>query len=69
MFGGPISCASINAMRSAGPDLVSGNLHALWLDIVVPIVGASLGALAHQSPPRHRPPTTRRMGSANQPRP
>jgi aquaporin NIP len=48
MFGGPISGASMNPMRSAGPALVSGNLHALWLYIVAPIVGASLGALAYQ---------------------
>jgi aquaporin NIP len=48
MFGGPISGASMNPMRSAGPALVSGDLHALWLYIVAPIAGASLGALAYQ---------------------
>jgi MIP family channel proteins len=48
MFGGPISGASMNPMRSAGPALVSGDLHALWLYIVAPIIGASLGALAYQ---------------------
>jgi MIP family channel proteins len=48
MFGGPISGASMNPMRSAGPALVSGELHALWLYIVAPVVGASLGALAYQ---------------------
>jgi MIP family channel proteins len=48
MFGGPISGASMNPMRSAGPALVSGNLHALWLYIVAPAIGASLGALAYQ---------------------
>jgi len=48
MFGGPISGASMNPMRSAGPALVSGNLHALWLYIVAPIIGASLGALTYQ---------------------
>jgi aquaporin NIP len=48
MFGGPISGASMNPMRSAGPAIVSGNLHALWLYIAAPIVGASLGALAYQ---------------------
>jgi len=31
MFGGPGSGASINPMRSLGPALVSGDLHALWL--------------------------------------
>jgi aquaporin NIP len=48
MFGGPISGASMNPMRSAGPAVVSGDLHALWLYIVAPIVGTSLGALAYQ---------------------
>jgi len=48
MFGGPISGASMNPMRSLGPALVSGNLHALWLYVVAPVVGTSLGALAYQ---------------------
>ena len=48
MFGGPISGASMNPARSAGPALVSGNLHALWLYIVAPLCGASLAALAYQ---------------------
>ena len=48
MFGGPISGASMNPMRSIAPALVSGNLHALWLYILAPILGASLGALAYQ---------------------
>jgi MIP family channel proteins len=48
MFGGPISGASMNPMRSLGPALVSGDLHALWLYIVAPIIGASLGALLYQ---------------------
>jgi aquaporin Z len=38
----------MNPMRSAGPALISGDLHALWLYIVAPIIGASLGALAYQ---------------------
>jgi aquaporin NIP len=48
MFGGPITGASMNPMRSLGPALVSGNLHALWLYILAPIVGTSLGGLAYQ---------------------
>jgi aquaporin NIP len=48
MFGGPVSGASMNPMRSVGPALVSGDLHALWLYIVAPLVGASLGGLAYQ---------------------
>jgi aquaporin NIP len=48
MFGGPISGASMNPMRSLGPALVSGDLHALWLYIVAPLIGAALGGLAYQ---------------------
>jgi aquaporin NIP len=48
LVGGPISGASMNPMRSMGPAFVSGDLHALWLYIVAPVVGASLGALLYQ---------------------
>ena len=48
MFGGPISGASMNPMRSLGPAIVSGDLHALWLYILAPILGTSLGALGYQ---------------------
>jgi aquaporin NIP len=48
MFGGPISGASMNPMRSLGPALVSGDLHALWIYIVAPIIGATIGGLAYQ---------------------
>jgi MIP family channel proteins len=48
MFGGPISGASMNPIRSIAPALVSGNLHALWLYIAAPILGASIGGLAYQ---------------------
>jgi MIP family channel proteins len=48
MFGGPISGASMNPIRSTAPALVSGDLHALWLYIIAPILGASLGALTYQ---------------------
>jgi MIP family channel proteins len=48
LVGGPISGASMNPMRSLAPALVSGNLHALWLYIVAPLLGTSLGALAYQ---------------------
>ena len=47
LFGGPISGASMNPARSLGPALVSGNLHAVWLYIVAPPLGAALGALAY----------------------
>ena len=48
MFGGPITGASMNPTRSLAPALVSGDLHALWIYILAPIVGASLGGLAYQ---------------------
>ena len=48
MFGGPVSGASMNPMRSLGPALASGDVHALWLYIVAPILGASLGGFAYQ---------------------
>lgn len=38
----------MNPIRSLAPDLVSGNLHALWLYIAAPIFGTSLGGLAYQ---------------------
>jgi aquaporin NIP len=48
MVGGPISGASMNPMRSLGPALVSGDLHALWLYVAAPVLGASIGGLAYQ---------------------
>ena len=48
MFGGPISGASMNPARSMGPAFASGELHALWLYIVAPLIGACLGALTYQ---------------------
>jgi aquaporin NIP len=48
MFGGPISGASMNPARSIGPAVVGGDLHALWLYVVAPLIGAALGALTYQ---------------------
>ena len=48
MFGGPISGASMNPMRSLGPALVAGDLHALWLYLVAPPLGAAVAAFAYQ---------------------
>jgi aquaporin NIP len=48
LFGGPVSGASMNPARSLAPALVSANLHALWLYLLAPIVGTSLGALTYQ---------------------
>jgi MIP family channel proteins len=48
MFGGPISGASMNPARSIGPALVAGDVHALWLYIAAPLIGAALGGLTYQ---------------------
>ena len=48
MFGGPISGASMNPARSAGPAIVSGDLHALWIYLLAPLIGATIGGLAYQ---------------------
>jgi aquaporin NIP len=48
MFGGPISGASMNPARSIGPAVVSGDLHALWVYIVAPVLGAAVGALTYK---------------------
>jgi MIP family channel proteins len=48
MFGGPVTGASMNPARSIAPALVSGDLHALWLYILAPLAGASIGGLAYQ---------------------
>jgi MIP family channel proteins len=48
MFGGPISGASMNPIRSLAPAIVSGNLHAFWIYVLAPIAGTSIGGLAYQ---------------------
>lgn len=48
LFGGPLTGASMNPARSLGPALVAGELGDLWIYVVGPIAGATLGALAYQ---------------------
>jgi aquaporin NIP len=48
MFGGPVSGASMNPVRSLGPGLVSGDLHAIWIYLTAPLLGTALGGLAYQ---------------------
>jgi len=48
MFGGPISGASMNPARSLGPGLVSGDLHAIWVYLLGPLIGTAIGGLAYQ---------------------
>jgi aquaporin NIP len=47
MFGGPITGASMNPARSLGPGIVSGDLHAIWIYLLAPIVGAALAAATY----------------------
>jgi aquaporin NIP len=47
MFGGPITGASMNPARSLGPGIIAGDLHAIWIYLLAPIVGASLAALIY----------------------
>jgi aquaporin Z len=48
LFAGPISGASMNPARSIGPALVSGQLSALWIYLVAPVLGAGLASLYHK---------------------
>jgi aquaporin NIP len=48
LFGGPVTGASMNPARSLGPALVSGTWTDLWIYLVGPLAGASLGAVAYQ---------------------
>jgi aquaporin NIP len=48
LFGGPVTGASMNPARSLGPALVAGEWRDLWIYLVGPILGASLGAFAYQ---------------------
>jgi MIP family channel proteins len=48
LFGGPVTGASMNPARSLAPALVSGDLHALWLYLVAPPLGAALAATTYR---------------------
>jgi aquaporin NIP len=48
LFGGPTTGAFMNPAGSLGPALVTGNLHALWLYLLAPFLGAALGALLYE---------------------
>jgi aquaporin NIP len=47
MFGGPITGASMNPARSLGPGIITGDLHAVWIYVLAPILGAALAAAAY----------------------
>lgn len=48
LFAGPISGASMNPARSLAPALVSGNLGALWIYLIAPVLGALVAVLGCQ---------------------
>jgi aquaporin Z len=45
-FAGPITNASMNPARSLAPNIVSGNVHGLWLYMIAPILGALLAVVS-----------------------
>jgi MIP family channel proteins len=47
MFGGPISGASMNPARSLGPGIVAADLSSVWVYLLAPMVGATVGAVAY----------------------
>jgi MIP family channel proteins len=48
LVGGPISGASMNPARSLGPALVSGDLTAIWIYLVGPVIGAVTAAIVYR---------------------
>jgi MIP family channel proteins len=48
LVGGPISGASMNPARSLGPALVSGDLTAIWIYLVGPLIGAVAAAVTYR---------------------
>ncbi|MBA3403007.1 MAG: MIP family channel protein [Actinobacteria bacterium] len=54
LVGGPISGASLNPARSLGPALASGSFDSLWLYLIAPLVGGTVGALAYGTVSRTR---------------
>jgi MIP family channel proteins len=65
MFGGPITGASMNPARSLGPGIVTGDLHAIWIYLLAPLVGAALGALVYTFIRAEPSGTDRNPGQAN----
>ena len=49
LFAGPISGASMNPARSLAPAVVSGRLGDVWIYLVAPVLGASVGVLCHRA--------------------
>jgi MIP family channel proteins len=48
LVGGPVTGASLNPARSFGPALASGTWHDLWIYLLGPVIGATLGVFAYE---------------------
>jgi MIP family channel proteins len=48
LVGGPLTGGSMNPARSLGPAVVSGELDALWIYVLAPILGASAATLTYR---------------------
>ncbi len=46
LWASPLSGASMNPIRTLGPDLVANNYHAYWVYLAGPLLGAGLAVLA-----------------------
>ena len=48
LFGGPISGASMNPARSLGPAVAAAEFDAIWVYLLAPLLGATVGAVLYQ---------------------
>jgi aquaporin Z len=48
LFAGPLTGASMNPARSLAPALLSGRLAGVWIYVIAPVIGATLGGLSCQ---------------------
>ena len=49
LIGAPISGASMNPVRSIAPALIAGNLHAQWVYLTAPFIGAAFAVAIHNA--------------------
>ncbi len=49
IFGGPISGALMNPIRSLAPAVVSGTMSHLWLYLIAPILGSGIGVMCKKA--------------------
>jgi len=48
MFGGPITGASMNPVRSLGPAIAAGDFTSIWVYLTAPILGAVAAAVTYE---------------------